>query len=64
MVSRGVSMKFQGRSKKACRVLQGSFNGVSRRINECFNDVSSGFQWHLKEVHNKLGLSCAKLRPD
>ena len=43
-------MKLQRRSKKACRVLQESFNGVSRRINGCFNDVLSGFQWHLKEV--------------
>ena len=39
-----ISRKFQGCSKKASCVLQGNFNGVSRKIEGYFNGVLSGFQ--------------------
>ena len=42
--------KFLGCFKEVARVLQESFEAVSRKIEGCFNGVLSGFQGCLKEV--------------
>ena len=41
---KGVPRKCQGGSKKDFRVLQGTFNGVPRNIEGCFNGVLVGYK--------------------
>ena len=38
------------------RVLQGSFKSVSRKFQECFNGVFSGFQRYLKDTQREGSL--------
>ena len=51
---KGDLRKFYEGLKEVSMVFEESFNGVSRKIEGCFNEVLSLVRWYLKEVQKKV----------